>query len=340
MDLDNIAMFRELDMHDALGDLEAAPQQWAQAAGLIDRVFNVDEFDAVVVAGMGGSGIVGDVAAALMSRNARVPVVAHKGYGLPGFVTDRSLVVGVSYSGTTGETCSAVQEALRRRARVLGVSSGGSLRRLCGEASAPHVDLPRGLHPRHALGYLLVPVLVALGLVEGVHETVQVQEGVVARCHRKVGLEENPAKALGQRIAHTGSISLYGTPGIGDVAAYRWKCQLNENAKLPATSASLPEAAHNELVGWEDPRGRKLGVVLLCDSLEGGLSDNAIAAVELLLREHAGWHERIDARGDGPLAQAFSLMLLGDFVSVYTALALDRDPSPILSIERFKRLSR
>jgi glucose/mannose-6-phosphate isomerase len=296
---------------------------------------------------MGGSGIAGDVAAALANvvppaeRDLPpIPVIVHKGYGLPPFVGPRTLVVALSYSGSTEETLSAVDVARASGARLFAVTSGGRLAEIAEADGAPMVRLPGGRQPRHSLGYLAVPVLVALGLDQGLDEAIDVQREVLAAANRDVPAAENHAKQLALRLA-SGSVPLaWGARGLGAVAAYRLKCQLNENAKLPAMWNELPEVDHNEVVGLQEPSplAGHLGLVLLRDPAgEHPRVATRFIVTEELVRERFAWMAEVAARGRSPLARLASLVLLVDLASVYTALELGHDPTPIPSIDRLKQ---
>lgn len=340
MDLDAPQDYAGVDQADALGDVEATAEQWRDAARSAPAALDLDGVDTIVLTGMGGSGIAGDVVWATSLEGFDRPIVVHKGYGIPGFVNDRTLVVSFSHSGSTEETLSAFEEAGRRGARRLAVTSGGPLTEQARAADVPVAAVPAGNRPpRHSLGSLLVPALIALGLDDGLDEAIDVIATLVKELGRDVPTADNPAKQLGARIADGVVPLAWGGQGIGSVAAYRLKCQLNENAKLPALHAEIPEAGHNDVVGWET-RTPLSGVGAFV-----GLRDQAgehprvtqrFDITSQLLAEQVAWTARIDARGTSPLARMASLLVQADLVSLYAALALDCDPTPIRSIDRLK----
>lgn len=339
MNLDHPDSYGGVDPDDALGDVEASADQWEHARELASGALDLRGVDAVVVIGMGGSGLTGDIVAALAAGRLDVPVAVHKGYGLPRFVGRRSLVVAVSYSGDTEETRSGLEAALRAGARLFAVSSGGGIGTRCQTAGVPWVTIPAGRQPRHSVGYLTVPALVALGLDDGLDEAVAVQRALSAELHRKVPTASNPAKLLGSRLAGGGVPVLWGGRGLGAVAAYRLKCQLNENAKLPALWAEMPELTHNEIVAWQErtPLTGSSGLALLRDpDGEHAREQARFAIVERLIADRLAWRHEITARGRSPLARLASLLLVADLASVYAALQLDRDPTPVAPIDRIK----
>jgi glucose/mannose-6-phosphate isomerase len=339
--LDSPERFAEVDTADALADVEHAAEQWQRARGLTVPGLRIEAADAVVVTGMGGSGIAGDIAAAVAAEALPVPVVVHKGYGLPRWVGSRSVVVACSYSGETEETLDAFAEAGRRGARRAAVTRGGGLTEACAAEAIDCVALPESLTlpPRHALGYLAVPVLAALGLGDHIDEAIEVLGAVAEGCGRRVPSQRNPAKRLGEAAAAAGPVCAYGATGPAATAAYRLKCQLNENAKLPAFAAPLPEAHHNEIVGLTG--ADRLGsapMVVVCRDHPGEHPRLALRA-ELtteLFGAQTGSAATIEARGRGALARLASLVCQADFASVYAALASGQDPTPIAAIDELK----
>jgi glucose/mannose-6-phosphate isomerase len=340
VNLDEPHRFAEIDPLNALADVEGTAAQWLQARAYAGPPVDLCGFDAVLMAGMGGSGITGDLIAVLAADQLELPVVISKGYGLPRWVGPRTRVIAVSYSGGTEETLSVVAEAIARNCRVLAISSGGELDRIAAEYGLDRVTVPGGGMPRHSLGKLTVPALVALGLDAGFDELATVQSQLGAAWGRSVPTAANPAKQLAVRIASSSSVVAYGGSGLPGVAAYRLKCQLNENAKLPAFYAVVPELCHNEIVSWQgdSPLSSKAGIVWLRDPAgEHPQVMRRIKITDQLIADTVAWTAQLTAIGRTPLARIASLLLMVDLVSVYTAIVLDRDPTPISSIDTLKR---
>ncbi|MFH1609630.1 MAG: bifunctional phosphoglucose/phosphomannose isomerase [Candidatus Bipolaricaulota bacterium] len=290
-------------------------------------------FSRVVALGMGGSGIAGSLLAALLPAE----VVPVRGYTLPRWVGEESLVLALSYSGDTEETLSAFREALPRTRRLLAVTSGGALGALCAQRGIPWIKIPPGHQPRAALGYLLFPLLGVfrrLGLVEGLDEALSVLD----RLARELapGDRENEAQRL-TRALH-GRIPLVYGAGPTAPVAFRWKTQANENAKQPAFWAELPELCHNEIVGWE-LSARLLPQATIVFLRTGHDHPRVQARIEilqgLLAERGLPWIE-VHGRGEGVLAQVFSLLYLGDWVSAYLALLNGVDPTPVAIIRELK----
>lgn len=339
---------------DSLGFLQAVeglPEQLASAhetaAMTLDRAAlpAARDVDHVAVLGMGGSGIAGDVLRAVGS-SVPVPVVVLKQIRTPAFVGPRTLVFALSYSGNTEETVAMTRGALEAGAPVVAVTAGGELARLVGDARGTviHCADP-ALMPRAALGALVAPLLITLfhlGIFPEAHALlVQAQAQLKHRrdqCVPTVTGAANPARELARKIGRTIPL-VYGGGALGAVAAYRWKCDINENAKAPAFSSAYPELDHNEIVGWGQ-HGDVTRQVLTLVSLRHGFEHPRLAArideTTKLVDEAVLQVLEVEAAGEGRLAQLLDLMYLGDWVSTYLALDNDVDPGPIDPIAQLK----
>jgi glucose/mannose-6-phosphate isomerase len=338
---------------DTIGFLDAVaglPEQLARAHEVAAElpasdIPEGDAVDHVMVAGVGGSGIAGDVLAAVVSGALPVPVVVHKHLRTPAFVGPRTLVFAISYSGDTEETLELAEGCLDAGARVVAVTSGGALARLAGARGAVVVPCPPGLMPRAALGSLVAPLFVVLyrmGLLPEAHALlVRAQEQLARRrdrCRPEVEGQANPARELARRIERTIPL-VYGSGSLGAVAAYRWKCDVNENAKAPAFCNAYPELDHNEICGWGQ-HGDLTRQVFTVVELRHGFEDERMApritATRELIEEAVHAVITVDAMGEGRLAQLLDLAYLGDWTSCYLALANDVDPGPIDAIAQLK----
>lgn len=294
----------------------------------------------LVICGMGGSAIGGDLLADYVAPTCPIPIVVVRGYEVPGFVGPRSLVIAASYSGNTEETLAAVAQAQRAGATVFAITSGGQLARSVRDVCV----VPGGLAPRHALGYLLFPALAALGRWEltgpsarEVEEAAGVLEEATAEWGPEVPAIRNPAKRLAEALAGLVPAVYAASPGLRGVAR-RWKCQFNENSKTLATWDAFPELNHNETVGWGAPAAlaSHFAAVLLADGTEPPqLARRLRLTADLALGPAAGIHE-VSARGRGRLARLLSLVFMGDLVSIYLAYLRGVDPMPIEIIDAIK----
>ena len=268
-----------------------------------------------------------------------------KGYGeLPSWIGRNSLVIASSYSGNTEETLEVLTKAHERGARIVTISSGGQLEQLAVDFGAAHVKVPGGHQPRASLGYLAMPVLSVLSRMQlipeasaDVDETVSVVASICGECHRKNPEADNPAKTLAARLV--GKLPLiYGGTGLGAAAAYRFKCDLNEYAKMHAFSNEIPEANHNEIVGFESPdHADDLVGVYLRDIDEHPRIAQRFEIYDQLISKGISDSITIQSAGTSVLARILSLVAVTQFAAIYAGLARDVDPGPVEPIENLKR---
>lgn len=316
----------------------------AYAAGCNAGAEDNGEVGGIVVAGMGGSAIGADAVAAAYEAALPGAMVTVRGYDLPGWVGARSLVFAVSYSGNTEETISCLKEAIRRGCRIICVSSGGEMARIAGGEELPLIEVPASLQPRAAMGWLSIPIaacLENLGLVAGVEadieETAAALEQLAALYGPESPLKENPAKQLAERLFERIPV-IYGA-GLTAVAARRWKCQINENAKSLAFANEYPELNHNEIVGWQYPAQalERFRVIHLSDGGSHPQNHKRMQITAGLLKDYVGDIEEHQAIGNSRLARLFSSVYLGDYLSLYLAVLYGIDPSPVERIEDLKK---
>jgi glucose/mannose-6-phosphate isomerase len=319
------------------------PHQLREGMGLGARVWKPAELsipDSFVVAGVGGSAIGADLLCALAATESRIPLVVCRGYSLPGTVGEDSLVVVSSYSGNTAEALSCLEDAVQRGAALACITSGGQVADRGESEGAPVVLLPRGYPPRAALGYSFTALLALarqLGICGVRPEDLEACASLLDKLNAAYSpeSEENAALELAVRLVDRIPV-IYSSNRLG-AAGLRWKNQFSENSKKPAFASSLPELAHNDVMAWEmrDPALRA-GLVFLM-----GTGDHErIGSTFALLPDAVGDRAEICGayRGEGRslLSQMFSLILLGDYASVYLALLRGLDPTPIGTIEKLK----
>jgi glucose/mannose-6-phosphate isomerase len=334
-----------LDSLDMFGVTSRFPEQVAEAATVaagVEGLPPADEVDNVLVLGMGGSGIAGDVLAAVGGPFVPVPIVVAKGYAPPSFVGPGTLCFAVSYSGDTEETVEAAQAAAAAGARMVVVSAGGELGALSPSWQAPHVPLPADIPmPRAGLGAVAVPLILLLekvGLFAGA--TGWVDAAVTQLEARRTALTAgDSAQHIARTIGRTIPL-IFGAGPLGAVAAGRWKAQVNENAKAPAFAATLPELCHNEIVGWGQHGDMTRQVFTLVELRHDEEHPQELRRFELvrdLMAEVVHDVVEVRAAGEGPLAQLFDLTLVGDFVSLHMAAQEGIDPGPIPVLDDLKR---
>ena len=335
---------RAIDRRDMLGEVLALPHKlrdalWrAESAGVPRR----DLVGGLAVCGMGGSAIGGDLAAAVIGTRARRQVRTVRDYLIEPWAGDDVLYLCASYSGDTEETIDCFNAAGAAGAPRVALTTGGALAAAAREEGVPVIGVPGGMPPRAAVGYMVVAALAcaercgaAPPLAEEVEAAVPLLEALALEWGPDAPEDALP-KALARSLLDTVPV-LYGAGPTAPVAL-RWKAQLNENAKVPAFSGTLPEVDHNEICGWAGAgRLAPFSAVFLDDA---DISVRVRRRIELTARAvglEAAGVEVVRSRGATPLERVLSLVLLGDLVSVYLATLAGIDPTPVEPIERLKR---
>jgi glucose/mannose-6-phosphate isomerase len=333
---------------DSQGIFEATallPEQVADAIDegrRLDGLPDHDDVEQVVVIGMGGSGLAGDILVAVAGPFLPVPVTVVKSYELPDFVGRQSLVFAISFSGDTEETVEAAGEAFGAGASLVAVTGGGELRRLAEEWGAPVVRVPMTIpQPRCAVGAMAVPPLIVLeeiGLFPGATRWVDLAVEQLSRRRDRLVAPGSDAESIAGRIGRTLPL-VHGAQAVGAAAAMRWKTQVNENAKSPAFFSVYPELGHNEIAGWGqngDVTRQVMTLVNLRHDAEHPQVARRFTFVTEVLREVMADVIEVRAQGEGDLAQLLDLVLIGDFVSLHMAAAEGVDPGPIPVLDDLK----
>ncbi|MCU1624753.1 MAG: Mannose-6-phosphate isomerase [Frankiales bacterium] len=358
-----------LDAADPSGMLRAVASsagQVREAAALcveagVGRLASEDLPRSVVVLGMGGSGVAGDILVAVAGATCPVPIVTHKGFGLPIWVGAADLVIAVSFSGTTEETLATLDEAVRRGCRLLVVGAAGSpLEMLATRGRALFVPVTQGRQPRASVFALSTPLVIAgdaLGLLscsaEEVEATAVLLEQLASRNRPTAETVLNPGKTLA--LGLSGMLpAIWGSSPLAGVAAYRFACQLNENSKTPAIWGVLPEAGHNQIVAFDGPFAggprdifadpfegdagdrTRLHLVLLRDTEEHPAVARRATVARDLARSRGVDVSELVAEGLSPFQRLASLVALGDWTSTYVALVEGTDPTPVDVITELK----
>ncbi|MGH7324296.1 MAG: bifunctional phosphoglucose/phosphomannose isomerase [Candidatus Rokuibacteriota bacterium] len=340
--LDDPAVLARIDAHNTRAVLARFPAQCREGRALRLRPdIALPRPRAVIVAGMGGSAAGGDLLAACAADRLDVPILVHRGYDLPALAGERDLVVVLSYSGETAEAVSAAEAALRRRCTVVFITAGGRLAALAHDRGLPRVALPEGLMPRLALGYLffgLLAVLRAADLAVAKDSEIDEALGVLEAVTEAMGpanpAVSNEAKRLALAIGDRLPV-IYGGPITGPVA-YRWKTDLEENAKTFAAAGTLPEMNHNEIEAWGGPIAREMHLVLLRDPEEAPEMARRFVLLRELIGGSVGGISEAWAQGQGCLARVLSLAALGQWTSFYLAILRGVDPWVVPRLEALK----
>jgi glucose/mannose-6-phosphate isomerase len=299
----------------------------------------------MIVAGMGGSAIGGRLAVAAIGPRVRRPLAVADGYALPGWAGPDTLVLCSSYSGATEETLSAYDDAAARGAPRVVATTGGPLAERARRDGVPVIPVPGGFQPRAAVGYSLVAALetaAASGVAPSLRGEVEAAATLAAALAAEWGPdrpEDGEAKALAGRLH--GTVPVIAGTEAAAAAAYRWKCQINENSGLPAFASALPELDHNEVVGW--PAARELGRFSAVFLEDPDAHPRNVLRTELTAAHATAWTdvvERVAPRGETATERLVSLVLLGDLVSLYLAVMRGKDPVTIEPIDALKQALR
>ena len=347
IDLNDVKAIRIIDAHDMLGHVANLPQQlidaWA-AAEAIDLPGMFREVDRVVLAGMGGLASGGALFAALVAPECQLPISVVRDYELPAYAHGaRTLVIATSYSGDTEETLAAFEQAQVRGCQSLVLASNGQLLERAKKQAVPFMRIDYQSPSRAALGWSLASLLNIASQLGWTHhfeddleEAARVTREWTAELNAESPVNRNLAKReAGQLMGRM--VYVFGAGVLAEVAR-RWHAQIAVNARTWAASEALPEANHHTLAGLEWPDGFSSKVMALFLSSQADHPRNA-QRVQLSRQAFmmAGCNtDMITARGASPLAQMMSLILLGDFMSVYLALLNDVDPAQIGAVAEFK----
>jgi len=347
VDLDNASAYRQFDKLGMLNHLREFPEQCQKAWEKVLKLELPREYTKisnVVIVGMGGSAIGGDIVRRLALSESKVPVRVHRDYNLPAFVDASTLVIASSYSGNTEETLSAFTESLGTSARKLVITSGGNLKDLAEKEGIPAFVIDYQAPPRAAFPHSFVPlvgIFQKLGLLGDKSEDLQEALGILNKLSKDLietrPLASNPAKQLAAKVyGHVAVI--YGAGMLSEVAQ-RWKGEFNENSKAWAFFESFPELNHNSVVGYEFPIEAKerISVLILRSS---SLHPRNLLRYEVtakLLAKAGITYEFVEARGKGDLAQVLSLVLLGDYTSFYLSMLNEVDPTSTDAINFIKQ---
>ena len=307
------------------------PDQLGEAYALGEGI-SFRGINKIVFSGMGGSGISGDLLKTYL--HGKLYVSVFKDYE-PDFVDDKTLFIAESYSGNTAETLSSTKAALRKYAKVLVVTSGGELKELAQHHSAACIDVPKGFQPRAAIAYLFMPLLRVLESSGFIADQSKEVRKAIAALHKENFSEK--AEHLAMNIA--GKVPMLYASRKYYPVAYRWKTQINENAKTHAFSHTIPEMCHNELVGYNLLKAQYYAI-FLTSAEEDEAIKNRIKATKDLISGMGTATNVIQIRGDSFLARLFSAIHLGDLTSYYLAKRYNVPPTDVHVIDELKRKLR
>jgi glucose/mannose-6-phosphate isomerase len=342
--LDNLEEMAKIDKSNMIQFYVEAAKHYAVSAKNAEKIkLSYAKPENIVIAGMGGSAIGGELLKDYTRGTSTVPIEISREYHLPAYADKNTLVILASYSGDTEETLSSLVDALKRKCMVFCVSSGGALIEHAKRLNAPHLQVQGGMPPRAALPHMFMPLLkcaetfnMAPKLTDEFAEATKLLTKVSQDNKPEKPATENFAKNLASNLNGTSPV-VYGF-GVYRGVALRYKQQFNENSKVPAKWEAFSELNHNETMGWEKPKNlaKNFSVVFLRDKAEPIEIRSRIETTQTLMKTAISNQFEVWAQGKGTLAKMLSTILVGDFTSVYLAYLRKVDPTPVETVTMMK----
>jgi len=350
MNLDSDKDFARLDRSGMLAEIQNLPDQLQQAWRTAQALPLPDgqQFAHIIVAGMGGSAIGADILAGYIAPFCQVPFTVLRGYQLPAWVAGKNdLVICSSHSGNTEETLSVFQECLEKRCTLMTISTGGRLLEEAREKGVVSWTFEHAGQPRAAVGFsfgMLLNLFSRLGLIpdqaQALQQAVAAMRQFMSQIDAQVPVEENLAKRIaGQSLGRFPLI--FGAEHL-EAVARRWKTQMNEIGKALAQFEFLPEADHNTLAGLVNPEEllTKTYALFLTSTRYHPRNQKRFDFTAKEFKLAGAVVDKIACQTDTSLAEIWSGILLGDFISFYQAMAYEVDPTPVDVLEDLKRALR
>ena len=346
--LDDLEIISKIDKSGMVDTLAKFPEQIKETMDIVNSTelnsfFKVDN---IIVSGMGGSAISGDILQSLFRDRLDIPIFVNRAYNLPKWANKNTLVISQSYSGNTEETLSTFKHANQKKCKIIGISSGGKLQEYCEKRDVSHIKIPSGFAPRAATAYMLFSAILSIkktGLLDNsieseIEETLELTDELRNSNNKTVPEKDNFSKQIANKIVSTVP-QVYGWE-IYNPIAKRWCTQFNENSKIIARYDSVPECNHNDIVGWSQDReiSKKFTCLLFRDEkIESIYMSKRLDFMKTLFEDVAANVVEIQIKGKKTLAKMMYAMYLGDFVSCYLAILKGIDPTPVDVITELKR---
>ena len=302
------------------------------------------DFQSVILCGMGGSAIGGDLLTGYCAPLMKIPFVVNRGYQIPAWVDENTLAIFSSYSGNTGETLSCFEHGVKRGAHALAVTSGGKLEELCSNNDVPCLKIPGGLPPRAALGYSFAPLYTLfkrIGLTEPPEDEFDQAVGLIDLLRADYSKIDSAPGQLAHSIR--GKTPVFYVDGYRlSAVVSRFRTQLAENAKTLAFGNVFPELNHNEIVGWGIPNNtvEDLIAVFLWDSATDERVNLQMQAMKEIIEKIGVKVYDIKSTGEHFLSRMLSLIHFADWLSYHLSVINGVDPIPIERIDELKEKLR
>lgn len=332
------------DMFSVLFDFPVQVCDAVDIAGNVKIKGNYRGIKNIIINGLGGSAIGGDILRSYTAGEIKIPVSVNRNYTLPAYADRNTLAILASYSGNTEETVTAFRDALKKGCRIICVTSGGAVEKMAKKNKTDIIKIPGGLQPRCALGYSFFSLLVLftkLGLIKDKADEIN---DVIINLEQSLSEYINPSfennEALRIAAALKGRLPLvYSSADVLDAVNLRWRGQISENAKILAYGNLYPEMNHNELVGWKlnEDILKKTAVIFLNDRDDNERIKLRMKITEKVYRKYSGLVMDLSSDCRTRLGRMFDLIFLGDWVSYYLSILNEVDPTPVEAISRLKK---
>ncbi|MBI5661041.1 MAG: bifunctional phosphoglucose/phosphomannose isomerase [Ignavibacterium album] len=309
-----------------------------------DFGFNIDQIDKIIISGLGGSAISGDLLKNFLKEELSVPVIVNRNYFLPSFADEKTLLIASSYSGNTEETLSSFSEAVKKGCKVICISTGGKLEKLAQEHSAAFIRLQKGFQPRYALGLSFFTLLKVFEKLKLIGNQKEVTENIISLWKRRAAeysTEDNLAVSIAQQLVGFIPV-IYSASDYSNAVGYRLKSQLNENSKLHAFHHEFPEMNHNEIIGWETHQQKNLHtkVIYILDETYHPQIKKRFQIVSEFIKKSDTEIISLKSQEKDFKVRIMDLIFLADWISFYLGVFRGFDPSEIEYINLLKeRLS-
>lgn len=326
----------EIDKSNMKEVIIESPDQLRKGLLLAENIKIPGRPDNVIICGMGGSALPVNILKALSKTD--IPILVHRDYNLPGQAGKNSLIICVSYSGNTEESVSALEEALQKKLKIIGIATGGKIEKICKDNNIPLVKIPSGIQPRSATGYMvsaMAKILSNSGIISDLSEDILMAAGNLDAIMLQ---SEKEGKELAEKIGSKMPV-IYSSNKFKAVSRI-WKIKFNENSKTPAFWNYFPELNHNEMVGFSNagPHAKNLHVVILRDEDDHPRNLKRMELTASLLSKMGVEVDFVDIKEGTMAFKILSALLLGDWASYYLAIKHGIDPTPVELVEEFKKL--
>ncbi|HWQ80799.1 MAG TPA: bifunctional phosphoglucose/phosphomannose isomerase [Ignavibacteria bacterium] len=298
----------------------------------------------IIINGLGGSAIGGDILRSYTAGEMEIPVAVNRNYSLPAYAGKNTLAILSSYSGNTEETVSAFNDALKKGCSIICVTSGGTIEKLAAKHKKDVIKIPGGLQPRCALGYSFFSLLILFTKLGFIKDKSDEINDVIINLEQGLSEYVNPSFEFNEALRIAAALKgrlpvVYSSADVLDAVNLRWRGQISENAKILAYGNLYPEMNHNELVGWElnEDILKNTAVIFLKDSSDNERIKLRMKITEKVFRKRAGIVFDLSSDCRTRLGRIFDLIYLGDWVSYYLSVFNEVDPTPVNAISKLKK---